>query len=155
MYFSFTLLSDLLVMVTQESKLLAIITMEKGHDMANCVLALKRHTSHLYSYFISYRGMHSEVMSLSHAQLFATPWTVVYKVPLFMEFSRQVTGVGCHFLLQGIFPTQGLNPGLPHCRQTLYRLSHQGSNIHSSSVYMSVPVLIHPTPLPHPLVSIA
>ena len=33
----------------------------------------------------------------------------------------------CHFLLQGIFPTQGLNPGLPHCRQMLYRLSHQGS----------------------------
>ena len=33
----------------------------------------------------------------------------------------------CHFLLQGIFPTQGLNLGLPHCRQTLYRLSHQGS----------------------------
>ena len=29
------------------------------------------------------------------------------------------TGVGCHFLLQGIFPTQGLNRGLPHCRQTL------------------------------------
>ena len=37
------------------------------------------------------------------------------------------TGVGCHFLLQGIFLTQGLNPGLPHCRQTLYHLSHQGS----------------------------
>ena len=37
------------------------------------------------------------------------------------------TGVGCHFLLQEIFPTQGLNPGLPHCRQTLYYLSHQGS----------------------------
>ena len=37
------------------------------------------------------------------------------------------TGVGCHFLLQGIFPTQGSNPGLPHCRQTLYRLSHKGS----------------------------
>ena len=37
------------------------------------------------------------------------------------------TGVGCQFLLQGIFPTQELNPGLPHCRQTLYRLSHQGS----------------------------
>ena len=29
------------------------------------------------------------------------------------------TGVGCHALLQGIFPTQGLNPGLPHCRQNL------------------------------------
>ena len=37
------------------------------------------------------------------------------------------TGVGCHSLLQEIFPTQGLNPGLPHCRQTLYRLNHQGS----------------------------
>ena len=36
-------------------------------------------------------------------------------------------GVDCHFLLQGIFPTQGLNPGLPHCRQTLYCLSHQRS----------------------------
>ena len=31
----------------------------------------------------------------------------------------------CHFLLQGIFLTQGLNPGLPHFRQTLYHLSHQ------------------------------
>ena len=30
-------------------------------------------------------------------------------------------------LLQGIFPTQGLNPGLPHCRWILYQLSHKGS----------------------------
>ena len=37
------------------------------------------------------------------------------------------TGVGCHDLLQGIFLTQGLNPGLLHCRQTLYHPSHQGS----------------------------
>ena len=37
------------------------------------------------------------------------------------------TGVGCHCLLQGIFPTQKSNPGLSHCRQTLYHLSHQGS----------------------------
>ena len=35
--------------------------------------------------------------------------------------------MGCHFLLQRIFPTQGSNPGLPHCRQMLYHLSHQGS----------------------------
>ena len=39
------------------------------------------------------------------------------------------TGVGCHALLQGIFPTQGSNPGLPHCRRILYHLSHQGSPI--------------------------
>ena len=37
-------------------------------------------------------------------------------------------GVGCHALLQGIFPTQGSNPGLPHCRWILYHLSHQGSS---------------------------
>ena len=36
------------------------------------------------------------------------------------------TGVGCHVLLQVIFPTQGSNPGLPHCRQILNHLSHQG-----------------------------
>ena len=34
------------------------------------------------------------------------------------------TGVVCHSLLQGIFPTQGSNLGLPHCRQILYWLSH-------------------------------
>ena len=37
------------------------------------------------------------------------------------------TGVGFHALLQGIFQTLGLNPGLSHCRQILYHLSHQGS----------------------------
>ena len=37
------------------------------------------------------------------------------------------TGVGCHALLQGIFPTQGWNPGRPCCRWILYCLSHQGS----------------------------
>ena len=36
------------------------------------------------------------------------------------------TRMGCHALLQEIFPTQGSNPGLPHCRQILYHLSHQG-----------------------------
>ena len=35
-------------------------------------------------------------------------------------------GVGCHALLQGVFPTQGWNPGLLHCRQSLGPLSHQG-----------------------------
>ena len=39
----------------------------------------------------------------------------------------QNTGVGSLSLLQGIFPTQGLNPGLPHCRKILYQLSHKGN----------------------------
>ena len=43
----------------------------------------------------------------------------------------KTTGVGCHFLLQRIFPTQGLNSGLPHCRWILYHLSHQGNPVFS------------------------
>ena len=39
----------------------------------------------------------------------------------------QNTGVGRLSLLKGISPTQGLNPGLPHCKQILYQLSHKGS----------------------------
>ena len=46
--------------------------------------------------------------------------------------------MGCHFLLQGSFLTQGLNPGLPHCRQTLYSLSHQGSEEELKSLLMKV-----------------
>ena len=47
--------------------------------------------------------------------------------PLSVEFSRQNTGVGSHSLLQGVFPSQGLNLGLLLCGQILYHLSHQGS----------------------------
>ena len=50
-----------------------------------------------------------------------TPWTIQS-----IEFSRQEYWSGSHSLLQGIFPTQGLDPGLLHCRQILYHLSHQG-----------------------------
>ena len=46
---------------------------------------------------------------------------------LLMDYPGQNTGVGCHFLLQGIFPTQESNPGLLHCRQILYQLSYEGS----------------------------
>ena len=42
-------------------------------------------------------------------------------------FPGQNTGVASLSPLQGIFPTQGSNPGLLHCRQILYQLSHQGS----------------------------
>ena len=71
--------------------------------------------------------------SLSHVRLFATPWTVPYQDPLSTrilhsrDFPGKSTGVGCHFLLQGILPTQELNLGFLHWRQTLCRLSHQGS----------------------------
>ena len=41
--------------------------------------------------------------------------------------SRKNIGAGSLPLLQGVFPTQGLNPGLPHCRRVLYQMSHKGS----------------------------
>ena len=53
----------------------------------------------------------------------------------------KVTGVGCHVLLQGIFPTQGSNPGLPKCRQILYCLSHQGSRCLFFNNCLQSPVL--------------
>ena len=69
---------------------------------------------------------------LSHA----TPWTINLCDP--MDHSPpgssvqwaspgKNNGVGCHSLLQEIFPIQGLNSGLLHCRQILYHFSHQGS----------------------------
>ena len=57
----------------------------------------------------------------------ATPWTVARQAPLSMGFSRQEYWSG-QSLLQGIFPTQGLNLGLLHCRQILNRLSYKGSS---------------------------
>ena len=49
------------------------------------------------------------------------PWYSPWNSP------GQNTGLGSLSLLQGIFPTQGSNPGLPHCRRILYQLSHKGS----------------------------
>ena len=51
----------------------------------------------------------------------------------------QNTGAGSLSLLQGIFPSQGSNPGLPNCRQILYQLSHQGS-----------PRILEGVPIPSP-----
>ena len=74
---------------------------------------------------------------------FATP---LCQAPLSMGFlqSRILDWV-CHALLQGIFPIQGLNPGLPHCRRILYHLSHQGSP--SESVYI-YPLRLQPSSHP-------
>ena len=55
------------------------------------------------------------VCVLIHAQLFVTPWTVAHQAPLSTEFSRQEYWSGCHFLLQGIFLTQGWKLPLNIC----------------------------------------
>ena len=73
------------------------------------------------NYSFGYMGLcrQSVVQSLIHVRLFATPWTVAHQAPLSMEFSRQE---------YWSVLTQGSNLGLLHCRQILYRLSHQGSS---------------------------
>ena len=68
------------------------------------------------NWYSHYREQCGKLKSLGHVRLFVTPW----------NSPGQNTGVGSLSLLQGIFPTQGSNPGLPHCR-ILSQLSHQGS----------------------------
>ena len=60
-----------------------------------------------------------KVKSFSRVQLSGTPWLLCP-----WDSPGKNTGVGCYFLLQGIFPTQGSNPGLLHCRQMLYHFFH-------------------------------
>ena len=69
---------------------------------------------------------------LSCVQLFAIPWPGAHQAPLSMGISqaRILEWVAISFS-RGIFRTQGSNPGLPHCRKTLYHLSHQGSPVQS------------------------
>ena len=75
-----------------------------------------------------------KVKLLSHVWLFATPWTVAYQGPQFVEFSRQEYWSGLPFPSPGDLPNPdpGIRPVSPalagrRCRQTLYHLSHQGS----------------------------
>ena len=80
--------------------------------------------SHAYPHmliFIKFWIFKRKWKSLSLVRLFVIPWTIQS-----MEFSRPEYGSG-YSLPQGIFPTQGLNTGLQHCRQLLYQLSHKGS----------------------------
>ena len=53
------------------------------------------------------------VQSLGHVWLFVSPWTAAHQAPLSMDFPGKNTGVGCHFLLQGIFPNPGIKPASP------------------------------------------
>ena len=70
---------------------------------------------------------HVYVLVTQSCPTFAAPYTVVHQVPLSMDFFRQEHWSEQPSLLQGIFPTQGRNSGLLHCRHILYPLSHKGS----------------------------
>ena len=68
-------------------------------------------------------GKQYRLSCFSHVRLFATLWTVTHQAPLSLDFPGKNTGVGCHFLLQGIFLTQGLNLSL------LYLLHWQAGSL--------------------------
>ena len=70
------------------------------------------------------------IQFLSCVWLFAIPWTAAGQAPLSMGFPRQEYWNGCHFLVQGIFPTQGLNLGLLPWQGDSLPLTHQGSPRH-------------------------
>ena len=80
--------------------------------------------------FFCFWGAECESERVSHSVVSNTLWPhPLQPTRLLCLWNSPVknTGVSCHFLLQGIFPTQGLNWGLPLYRQTPYQLSHQGS----------------------------
>ena len=92
------------------------------------------HRERIHSIFLKYlsellnRKKESEVAQ--SCPTLCDPMDYVYSPPGSSIHGILQAGIllwGCHVLLQGIFPTQGSNPGLMHCRQTLYPLSHQGS----------------------------
>ena len=56
------------------------------------------------------------------------------------DFPGKNTGIGCHYLLQGIFPTQGSNPGFLHCRQILYCLSTKEVQFRRLQILLQKPV---------------
>ena len=73
----------------------------------------------------------------------AIAWTVPTRLLCPWDSPGRNTGVGCHFLLQGIFPTQESNPGLLHCRQMIYQVSYEGSPNMSSVPIAVVQLLSH------------
>ena len=72
---------------------------------------------------------------LSHVRFFATAWTSLPGSSVHEDSPGKNTGVGCHALIHGFFPTQGSNWGLLHCRWIIYQLSHQGSPQYSLPKY--------------------
>ena len=80
---------------------------------------------------------------LSHVRLFATLWAVGHQAHLSMDSLGKNTRVGCHAQLQSVFPTQGLNLGLLHCRQILYHWAIREAPIPApvSAVAQSCPTL--------------
>ena len=83
----------------------------------------------IYFYFIEFQGYSPwDCKELDTTERLTLSLSLTMCLAYMKEKVKgQNTGVGSLSLLQGIFQTQGLNPGLPHCRRILYQLSHKGS----------------------------
>ena len=90
------------------------------------------------SKFYFWKSGHFVVVSESHSVVSDSLWP--HGLYSSWNSPDQNTGVGSLPLPQGIFPTQGSNPGLPHCRWILYQLSHKGSPKYWSGYTIPCPV---------------
>ena len=90
-----------------------------GHDWATKRTTIKNKTKQKKSYNMYISIFLTKVKVAQTCLTLCDPWNSTWKSP------GQNTGVGSLSLLQGIVSPQGLNPGLPHCRQILYQLSHK------------------------------
>ena len=85
---------------------------------------LKAHIIWKYCNSLARPGMHAQLRG--PVWLSVTPWTVGQLVPLSTDSPGKNTGVGCHFLLQGVFLTQGLNLSLWLGRWIRYHWARSG-----------------------------
>ena len=98
------------------------------HDMLQCVKVWNR----FYSKF-EHQGF----------IYFVTSRSVAHQAPLSVGLSSKNTEVDYHSLLQMIFPTQGSNPGLWHCRQILYCLRYRENHLYTLTVILYIEYLFH------------
>ena len=119
---------DTTVMTESEEELKSFLTKEESEKFG---LKLNIQKTEIMA-----SGSISSVQSFSRVRLFVTSWTAAHQARPWNAPGKS-TGVGCHFLLQGIFLTQGSNPGLPHFRWTFYQLSLQGSQYKQSKHQVS------------------
>ena len=112
----FNMLSRLIITFLPRSKRLLFSWLQSPSAVILEPRKIKSGTVSTVSPTICHEGMGPDAMILVFWMLSYSPW----------DSPGQNTGVGSLSLLQGIFPTQELKPGLPHCRQIPYQLSHQG-----------------------------
>ena len=96
-------------------------------EFFNMFFSRKIHTRCMYIHIHASISVCGAVLGRCCVRLFVTPWIVAHWLLCPWRFCRQVYGSGLPCPPEGIFPTQGSNPGLLHCRQILYQLRHQGS----------------------------